>query len=279
MKPLLELQADGTPPVDARPAATVVLLRESAEGPQVFCVERSGKSSFLAGAIVFPGGALDPGDRDWSLEVTPMTRGREWDRDDLRVEAFALAAVRETLEEAGILLARDVDGASVDAMRRALLAGGSLRQLMQDAGLAPSLAELHPFARWITPTAEKKRFDTAFFLAQAPPDQPGAHDDTETVASMWATPAALLERWARGDIAMVPPTHATLEWLAECATVDAALSRSASVSLAPICPELLTEDGVPALLLPGDPGHSVREHHHPHAQRYVLSEGRFVPRR
>lgn len=279
MKPLLDFQTDA-PPVLARPAATIVLMRESDEGPQVFCVERSSKSSFLAGAIVFPGGQLDPGDRDWSLSVPAMQeRAREWDRDELRVEAFALAAVRETLEEAGILLTRGTSVAAIDAMRAALLEGGSLRALMLDAGLVPLLSELHPLARWITPSAEKKRFDTVFFLAEAPPDQPGAHDCTETVASMWATPASLLERWTRGEIAMVPPTHATLEWLAECASVHAALERSESLSLAPICPELVFEEGVPALTLPGDPAHSVRERRHPYAPRYVLREGRFVPQR
>jgi 8-oxo-dGTP pyrophosphatase MutT (NUDIX family) len=279
VKPLLDFEAEGAEASEPRPAATVVLLRDGAEGLEVFCVERSGKSSFLAGAIVFPGGQLDPGDREWSLAVPPMQgRVREWDRPDLRAEAFALAAVRETLEEAGILLAHGTHVAA-DAMRSALLAGGALRELLESAGLTPALDTLHPFSRWITPTAEKKRFDTMFFLAKAPADQPGAHDDAETVASMWASPAALLQRWERGEIAMVPPTHATLEWLAECTNVDEALRRSLSVSLAPICPELASHEGVAALLLPGDPEHSVRELLHPHALRYVLHEGRFVPHR
>lgn len=283
MKPLLEFQAEGAPPVAARPAATIVLLRdaEEGEGLQVFCVERSGKSSFLAGAIVFPGGQLDPEDREWSLVVPPLAgRIREWDRDDLRAEAFGLAAVRETLEEAGILLAEGtVSAAAVNDLRAALLGGASLRSLLEAANLVPALGQLRPFARWITPTAEKKRFDTMFFLARAPADQTGAHDDTETVASMWATPQTILARWEAGEIAMVPPTHATLEWLAECTKVDEALARSASLSLAPICPELTQHEGGMALLLPGDPEHSVPELLHPHAPRYVLFEGRFVPRR
>lgn len=286
MKPLLEFQTERTAPSAPRPAATVVLLRDGdggvEPGPagalQVFCVERSGKSSFLAGALVFPGGQLDPGDREWALHV-PVQAGRirAWDREDLRAEAFALAAVRETLEEAGILLAEGATG--VDAIRAALLGGASLRDLLKSAGLTPALHQLHPFARWITPAAEKKRFDTTFFLARSPVDQLGAHDDTETVSSLWATPHQLLARWEVGAIALVPPTHATLEWLATCTSVEDALRRASSLSLRPICPELAQHEGAVALLLPGDPEHTVRELSHPHAPRYVLRNERFVPQR
>lgn len=263
MKPLLAFRQEGAPPVLPLPAATVVLLRETGAGFEVFCVERSAKSSFLAGALVFPGGRLDPGDHHWAEACG-------WPAE----RAFALAAVRETLEEAGILLAHRerpaLTIAEIDRLRRALLEGGSLRQLLEQAALAPALEHLIPFARWVTPEAETKRFDTAFFLAKAPADQPGAHDQTETVASLWATPAELLARWERGEIAMVPPTHATLEWLAARRSIAEALADAPHVSREPLCPELVSEQGVPALLLPGN---------HPYARSYVLQNGRFTPRR
>lgn len=266
MKPLLEFRQGG-PPVVALPAATVILLREADGGFEVFCVERSGKSSFLAGALVFPGGRLDPGDHAWAAAA-----GLPAD------DAFALAAIRETLEEAGILLAGpknlgETDRPTADeieTLRARLLAGGDLRTLLDDAALSPAVAALVPFSRWITPEAETKRFDTAFFLAKAPPGQPGAHDRTETVASFWATPAEILQRWQRDEIAMVPPTHATLEWLAARSGVAEILNDAATLAHAPICPELSTEDGAPALLLGGT---------HPYAPRYVLESGRFTPRR
>lgn len=262
MRPLLEFRQGG-PPVEARPAATVVLLREAPTGFEVFCVERSGKSSFLAGALVFPGGRLDPEDHAWA-----QAAGLPADA------AYALAAIRETLEEAGILLADRETPAlhadEIEAHRAAVLAGASLRNLLDEAGLVPAVQALVPFSRWVTPEAEAKRFDTAFFIAKAPADQPGAHDRTETVASLWATPATLLERWQNDEIAMVPPTHATLEWLAARSTLGAALEDAARLAHDPIRPERRTEDGVPVLHLPGT---------HPYAPRYVLTSGRFSPRR
>lgn len=261
MKPLLHFRADGTPAAPARPAATVVLLRDSDAGLEVFCVERSGKSSFLAGALVFPGGRLDPADHDWAAAIGRPER------------AFALAAIRETLEEAGILLVEPsarVTPDEIARLRRELLGGAALAQLLEASALTPALDTLVTFSRWITPEAETKRFDTAFFLAAAPAEQPGTHDESETVASLWDRPARLLERWARGEIAMVPPTHATLEWLAARSSVADALRDARHVQHAGICPELAQVDGRTALLLPGE---------HPYAPRYVLIDGRFVPER
>lgn len=259
MKPLLHFREDGGPVASARPAATIVLLRDSAVGLEVFCVERSGNSSFLAGALVFPGGRVDPADHAWAEALG--------DAD----AAFGLAALRETLEEAGILLTSGAIGADrIASLRSELLGGAELRGLLEALALAPNLQALVPFSRWVTPEAETKRFDTAFFLAEAPADQPGAHDDSETVASLWATPAELLARFDRGEIAMVPPTHATLEWLTTRATVAAALLDARGVRHAPICPVLAQHEGRTALVLDGD---------HPYAPRYVLRDGHFVPDR
>ena len=282
---MLDLDASRAPVVP-RPAATVVLVRDGLGGLEVFCVERSRRSTFLAGALVFPGGAVDPIDRTWAARAPRLEgRARGFDRPEVSAEAFAFAALRETLEEAGILLAigdaRAVDARAVAAMRHALLSGTSLPALLDTTKLTPTIKNLVPLSRWITPVAEKKRFDTAFFLAAAPPGQAGAHDDGETVSSVWATPAELLARWEAGIVSMVPPTHATLEWLGSQDSVSTALTAAERLSLSPICPELGVDGGSPALLLPGDPEHSLRERErdHVHAPRYVLCGERFVPRR
>lgn len=274
MTPPLDFSATGEPSVP-RLAATVVLVRDGEQGLEVFCVQRSAKSSFLAGALVFPGGQLDADDAHWAetLPVHPKTETLP------SGAALALAALRETIEEAGILLTRGapLDEARLAQLRRALAEHQPLRPLLEAERHTPLLADLLPMARWITPTREPKRFDTAFFLARAPEGQSGAHDDSETVASSWARPGVVLERWARGAISMVPPTHATLAWLAERPDVDAALRDAAALTLDPLCPELLV--GPPlSLVLPGDPEHSIPRGSHPYAVRYTQDGARFVPR-
>lgn len=277
----LDLSVVG-PPAEPKLAATIVLLRDSDAGPEVFCVVRSGKSQFLAGALVFPGGKLDAEDRAWAdeLEASPTEQNTSW-RDPRplpHASALAVAAIRETLEEADIALCEPDAPADQlrESLRAQLLTHTSLRAALTPHGLRPALAALVPMARWITPTREPRRFDTAFFVARAPAAQHGRHDDHETVGSTWATPRALLERWEQDEIAMVPPTHATLAWLAAQPDVAAALAHARTLSLAPLCPELVPGPP-PSLVLPGDPAHSIARAEHPYARRYTLHSTRFVP--
>ena len=137
------------------------------------------------------------------------------------------------------------------------------------------LAALHPFAHWITPTVESRRFDARFFVARAPEGQEGAHDMAETMASFWATPAELLARFARDEVQLAPPTHRNLTLLASAATVDQALADAAQACLDPICPELVPQGDTMALTLPGDPQHSVKEARVPGPSRYVLRGERW----
>ncbi|HEX6835591.1 MAG TPA: NUDIX domain-containing protein [Polyangia bacterium] len=223
-----------TPPVATpRPAATVVLLRDAAGGPEVLMVRRHRGSSFMADAYVFPGGRVEPSDGEGEA-------------------AFAVAAARELAEEAAIV---------VDA------------------------ATLVPFARWITPSAEGKRFDARFFVAAAPPDQVARHDSVETVDSLWATPADVLARYERGELKLPPPTIRNLEELAAHVTVDAALAWARGRVFAPILPKLVPLDDTIAIVLPWDPEYAalpgegiVIEPTHPTARppsRFVLAEGRW----
>jgi 8-oxo-dGTP pyrophosphatase MutT (NUDIX family) len=255
------------PPAVPKDAATLVLLRDGGEGLEVFCVERHRESSFMGGALVFPGGKVDEGDRDpaWQGLLMPP---REGVRQDI-----ALAACRESLEEAAIL---PVSGALTHdealVFRQALATGPDvLRSALKARGLLIDLSCLVPFARWITPEPEVRRFDARFFMLRAPEGQAGAHDTHETMASFWETPRDVLARFDAGDVQLAPPTHRTLELLSAHATVDDALAAAAMARLEPICPVLIDYDGTMALTLPGDPAH-------PQATPLVAGRTRYVLR-
>jgi 8-oxo-dGTP pyrophosphatase MutT (NUDIX family) len=313
------------PPAVPRHAATVVVVRQRADdesqGLEVFCVLRHPKSSFLGGAVVFPGGKVDPADSAgrWDeLATEPHPRGVEMvdasHPPGLTPRAIAVAACRETLEEACIIpLDAPLDDASVGALRleAASYDGGFAPKpplmALQD-GLAAALARrglrlavdrLVPWARWVTPEAEARRFDARFFLLELPPGQVGRHDDHETTMSFWARPAVVLDRAARGDIFLAPPTTRSLELLATVDTVTGAFALAAQQCLSPILPvfhpgdqaghegasgsdprpKRSSTEGPPAepfLALPGDPMHPVRQRRVAGPTRFVLRDGRFV---
>ena len=250
----LDPTRDGTTPRDA---ATLVLLRDTEHGVQVFCVERNKKSRFLGGAIVFPGGRVEDADRE----------GATREDDHLRV-----AACRETLEEAAILIANGhVSNDDALALReRAKADPAAIRAFLTERNLRWNTNALVPLSRWITPKVESRRFDARFYIARAPEDQTGAHDMTETMASFWDTPAKILSRFDAKEIQLAPPTHRTLQILAECNDVAAAFARARASSLDPVCPELVQQGDTMALVLPGDPQHSVKEQRIAGASRYVL---------
>jgi 8-oxo-dGTP pyrophosphatase MutT (NUDIX family) len=285
----LKLDRAAVPPKDA---ATVILVRDGASGGvEVFCVERSKQSRFLGGAIVFPGGKLDDADasEEWSaLTTSPENvrdRSASFANDDDHLRALAIAACRETLEEAAML---HVSGGTVThdelvALRTRLASDPSaLRAFLRERGQKLDLQALHPLARWITPVGEGRRYDTRNFVAVAPPGQNGAHDDYETMASFWAAPSEVLRRWEAGEVALAPPTHRTLELLVPCGSSDDVLALARRSSLEPICPALVRHTGVDgeeslALTLPGDPEHDVAEVRVPGPSRYVRRGERWVP--
>jgi 8-oxo-dGTP pyrophosphatase MutT (NUDIX family) len=280
----LKIDREAVPPKDA---ATLVAVRDGAEGIESFCVERSKQSRFLGGAIVFPGGKVDAADLDarWLTSVShisPRTASFAEDSDTAR--ALAIAASREALEEAALL---PISGGKIShedllALRkRAETEPSAILEMLEARGLVLDLAALEPLSRWLTPAAEARRYDTRFFLVRAPEDQPGAHDDHETMSSFWASPKKLLARFDAGEVQLAPPTHRTLEILARAATVDAAFEIARHASLEVICPELVkqtTQSGeTMALVLPGDPEHSIQHSRIAGKTRFVLRDGRFVP--
>jgi 8-oxo-dGTP pyrophosphatase MutT (NUDIX family) len=212
--------------VTPREAATVMLVRDAPE-LEVFMLRRSTALEFVGGASVFPGGALDPGDRDPRL----LDRCVGW--TDAEASAaigvaagglgFWVAAVRETFEEAGVLLAhRARTGEAVDASEPALTAArGALNagtatfvDVVLGEDLLLDTAGLRPCSRWITPAGAPRRYDTRFFLVAAPAGHAYEHDDGEAVASGWIRPHDALAAFRRGEIDLILPTVRCLEALA-----------------------------------------------------------------
>ena len=247
-------------PLDANavplsPAATVMLVRDSADGLEVFMLRRALGASF-AGGYVFPGGRVDAADHAAELEAICD------DLDDRQASAqlgldrgglaYWVAAIRECFEEAGVLLARSVDRDDAirfdepaierrfGAARRAVHSGDrSLVDLCAGEGLRLLTGLVEYVSHWITPIGEPKRFDTRFFLALAPVAQEPLHDDSETIASLWVTPRDALARGAAGDLHLFPPTIRNLEFLDQHESAVLALAAGAAIeSPPPIMPRL-----------------------------------------
>jgi 8-oxo-dGTP pyrophosphatase MutT (NUDIX family) len=278
----LDLNRQGPTPRDS---STLVVARDApAGGIEVFCVERQ-KGGFLGGAVVFPGGKLEAADLDpdwerWSTAPRGSTTAIAADGAALR--GLAIAACREALEEAAIL---PVVGPApshaelLDWRAQAGLGTTTLRALLAARGMRLDLGALHPFARWVTPVAESRRFDTRFFLFVPDSVVTGAHDDQETTASFWATPADVLARYEARALFLAPPTHRTMQVLATARDAAEALAIADRSCLATICPRVVVQreptGDTMAIVLPGDPEHDVREARVPGPSRYVLRDGRF----
>lgn len=270
-----------------RDSATVVVVREAAGGLEVFCVLRHAKSGFLGGAVVFPGGKVDEADAlaEWDALAGPLHpraasfAGPTGAPRTSSPRALAVAAARELVEEAGILPAVGAAGArpmepEIAALRATL--GGGFAAALRAQGLRLALDALVPFARWVTPEAESRRFDARFFLMRLPEGQQGSHDEHEVTGSFWATPAQVLADFERGKVMLVPPTTRTLELLASAPTWAAAVALAEQQSLLPVMPRFGMIDDVPVLALPGDPTHEVAELRVAGPTRFVLRDGRFV---
>ena len=271
----LDPKREGVTPKDA---ATLVVVRDAAGGGvEVFCVERQ-KVGFLGGAVVFPGGKLDPSDGDPAWAARSNAPRAPWTDDASR--ALAIAACREAIEEAAILPLQGRTLAHADLLAwRARLAKKetSLLALLEGSGRSLDLAALLPFARWVTPAAESRRYDTRFYLFVASAVTTGAHDEHETTASFWAAPREVLRRFVAGELQLAPPTHRTLEILDGAGSASSAVAVAARANLEPVCPRLVTSGPSVALVLPGDPEHDIRESRSPGKSRYVLHGDRFLP--
>lgn len=260
--------------VPIRPAATVMLVRNGADGLEVFMMQRTLSAAFAHGMYVFPGGKVDAADEADHFE--PICDGLDDGPASARLGlesgglAWYVAAVREVFEEAGVLLARrdgaaevvDLDEPEIAARyndaRHAVHEGRlDFAQFCADEGLLLLVDSLHLVDHWITPQGERRRFDTRFFLCAAPPAQHPLHDDKETIDSRWVRPVDAIELWRDGELQMLPPTVATLEFLLPHETAADAVAAAAAVGIPePVLPKVVVVDGkFVGIKRPGDDGY------------------------
>ncbi|HEV2889073.1 MAG TPA: NUDIX hydrolase [Frankiaceae bacterium] len=251
----------GVEVAEARHAATVVLLRDGDAGIEAYLLRRLGSMAFAGGMYVFPGGSVDPrdGDADIAWQGPPPS---EWaaplSADDRLARGLVAAAVRETFEEAGVLLASPVhDDRELWQREQAALLdrSASMAEVLARNGLVLRADLLRPWAHWVTPEIEPKRFDTRFFVAALPEGQEPVHYRGESDRSEWVRPADAVERHASGELGMLPPTVFTLAELAAYDTVDAVIEAGRRRDVKRVLPRIVVDGDDVLLLLPGDPGY------------------------
>jgi 8-oxo-dGTP pyrophosphatase MutT (NUDIX family) len=232
-----------------RDASTVVLLRDGATGPEVYLLRRAGTMAFAAGMYVFPGGSVDPRDGEpadtWAGPVPSRWAGWLGCAEPLAL-ALVRAAVRETFEESGVLLGgpdggsvvADTTGHDLESDRLALLdRSASMAEVLDRRGLVLRSDLLRPWAHWITPEFEPKRFDTRFFVAAVPPGQLARDVSGEADTTVWLPVRDAVAAHEAGDLAMLPPTIESLRDIAALATVDDVLTAPREVR--PVLPRLV----------------------------------------
>ncbi|MCP4501382.1 MAG: NUDIX hydrolase [Deltaproteobacteria bacterium] len=268
-----------------RLAATVLLFRPTPKGLlEVFLVKRHGRSGFMAGAHVFPGGRVDDSDEEFFDVLSDVEREQvkiltEGESNARRGAAFVYAAIRETAEECGVLLANNEQAAATtkeaDDVFMALRSGASFREEIARLKLRVDISLLRSFSWWLTPKEEPKRYDTRFFVALAPEGHEARPDEKETTEGAWMTPQAALSAYGKGDIVLAPPTLVTLEDLVGVRSIDEVSERSMR-PLRCLCPALLHENNALVLALPGDALHDDKEAAFANRTRVVMSaDGHF----
>jgi 8-oxo-dGTP pyrophosphatase MutT (NUDIX family) len=267
--------------IPLRDAATVMLVRDAPssstvpEGEsrlEVFMLRRNLNSDFVGGAYVFPGGGVDDHDRHENLEPVCHGRSDAGASAQLGIDtgglSFWVAAIRESFEEAGVLLAYGPDGELVRldepviterfvTHRRAVDKGERrLVEVCADEGLRLAVDSIYYFSHWITPEGAPRRYDTRFFVARAPEAQVPVHDDHEVIANLWIRPVDALARHRAGEFEMIFPTIRTLIALERFASADDLLAAAAAIGEVPvILPRIVNDGGGLRIVLPGDPGY------------------------
>jgi 8-oxo-dGTP pyrophosphatase MutT (NUDIX family) len=292
---------DTLPPVTPLDAATVMLLRETptANPFEVLLMRRHARQRFMAKAFVYPGGQLDetdcdPGLADVANGMTAEAAKQILNEPDLSEETalgLFFAAVRETFEESGVLLAEYTSGKKLDfrdetlrlrfARYRDMILQQemTLRELAIKEKLFFRLDHLRPYAHWITPEVEQKRFDTRFFLTTIPSGQKPVHDAREMTETLWIEPAKALQKQKDGDILLMPPTLKTLEEMANQSSWSDLAALASSTTIQPIMPQISVEDDSIVIKLPHDPDYTIAELKQPprpnEMSRVVIRNGRF----
>jgi 8-oxo-dGTP pyrophosphatase MutT (NUDIX family) len=260
---------DLTPP-EPRHASTVVLLRDSEGGLEAYLLRRQQSMAFAAGMYVFPGGSVDPRDESLGASSWAGPAPASWSElltaDVPLATALVCAAVRETFEESGVMLAgatdedvvADTSGDEWEADRLALLDRSlSFADMLARRGLVLRADLLRAWAHWTTPVIEPRRFDTRFFVAALPAGQRTRDVGGEADRVTWCRAVDALSAWERGELGLMPPTAFTLMELAAFDTVADVLAAGDERDVKPVLPRVVvTDDDEARLLLPHDAGYS-----------------------
>ncbi|MCX5377516.1 NUDIX hydrolase [Streptomyces sp. NBC_00091] len=256
--------ADGSlTPVAPRRAATVMLLRDTPAGPAVHMLRRRASMAFAGGAYAYPGGGVDPRDEDHRTGWAGPSQ-QDWaarlGTDAATAQAIVCGAVRETFEEAGVLLAGetpdtvvgDTTGDDWEADRESLVARElSFAEFLDRRRLLLRSDLLGAWARWITPEFEPRRYDTWFFVAALPEGQRTRNASTEADRTVWIRPADAAAGYDKGELLMMPPTISTLRSLEPYGHAADALAAAGAQDLTPVLAQAALEDGVLVLSWPG----------------------------
>jgi len=272
-----------TPPT---PSASVMVLRDSPHGLEVLLVRRHSDSKVLGGIHVFPGGKLDALDcqtpvsqLEQSAEVLTASLG-EVMLDVASGAGLYVAALRETFEECGLLLHRELPQHVPAELRQHLKDGLGFAAAMAQLGLPLQTSALKPWSRWITPrvpTVLNRRFDVRFFVALAPEGQQALHDDYEVTETVWLTPESALRQYWSGDLGLVSAQIMSLSQLVRHASAAEVMSTASARLPLLVEPEPFVHEGVRTVCYPGDSHHSVKHPVWTAPTRLTFRNNRFEP--
>ena len=272
-----------TPPA---PSATVMVLRDGPDGLEVLMVKRHSNSGVLGGVHVFPGGKLDA--LDCQTPLSQLEQSAEALAASLCEESLDLAtgaglyvaALRETFEECGLLLHRELPLYVLGELRQQVRDGLGFVAAMAQLGLPLQTSSLKPWARWITPrvpSVMNRRFDARFFVALAPAGQEALHDDHEVTEAVWLTPEAGLRQYWSGELGLVPAQILSLSQLVRYASAADVMNAASARPPFLIAPEPMELEGQRVMCYPGDPSHSVMRSLWTGPTRLIFQNNRFEP--
>jgi 8-oxo-dGTP pyrophosphatase MutT (NUDIX family) len=250
-------------PVPTVPAATTLMLRDTPHGLEVFMVMRHHQIDFASGALVFPGGKVDPGDSEVHQYCTGIQGS------DAGAIAMMVGSIREAFEECGILLARHqgspelISGDHLNSLQhyRDKLNGGklTLKQFLETEQLELACDCLQRFAHWVTPEMMPKRFDTLFYLAAAPLDHVAVHDGGESIDSVWIRPQDALQGAKQGRYTIIFPTRLNIELLAQSRTVQEAIDMAQNRPIVTVLPWTEKRQDGNYICIPATAGYAIFE--------------------